>query len=128
VLDQKRNYCALVVDDNRDAAESFARVLRSMGCEAAYTTDPHNALSEAKRLKPHIAFLDIGMPDINGYQLARLLRHHFSQDELKLVAVTGYGSPEDRVAARKAGFDAHVLKPIDPALVESIIKTVVTED
>lgn len=99
-----------------------------MGCEAAFLTDPRHALSEALRLKPNIAFLDIGMPHLNGHELARALRKRFSEDELKLVAVTAYGTPEDRAASRRAGFDAHVLKPIDPALVESIIKTVLAED
>ena len=123
----KRRYCALVVDDNRDAAESFARVLLYMGCEAVFTTDPRSALNEAVRLQPHIAFLDIGMPHLNGYDLARQLRVHFSQENLKLVAVTAYNTAEDRIVARKAGFDAHVAKPIDPALVESIIKTMLAE-
>jgi CheY-like chemotaxis protein len=126
VSDRKRRLCALVVDDNHDAAESFARLLVTIGCEAAYSTDPHDALRKAMRLKPHIAFLDIGMPGVDGYQLARLLRKQFAEEELKLVAVTGHGQPEDRAAARKAGFDAHVLKPVDPALVQSIIKTVLS--
>ena len=128
MAERKRRLCALVVDDNRDAAETFAGLLGAMGCESAYCTDARSALSEAMRLKPHIAFLDLGMPVVDGYQLARLLRQQFSGEELKLVAVTGHGAPADRAAARKAGFDAHVLKPVDPALVESIIKTVLTED
>lgn len=119
----KKRICALVVDDNADVAESFARLLLALGCEAAYVTDPHKALKEAERLKPHIAFLDIGMPEIDGYRLAHLLRRQFGE-ELKVVAVTAYASAQDRRAARRAGFDAHVSKPIDIAVVESIIKTV----
>jgi CheY-like chemotaxis protein len=118
---------ALVVDDNEDAAESFARVLELLGCEAVFVTDPRKALDEAARLKPHVAFLDIGMPHIDGYQLARALRARFGEDGVKLVAVTAYGTTADRVASRKAGFDAHVAKPVDPALVESIIRTVLPE-
>lgn len=121
--EQKKRICALVVDDNPDVAESFARLLIALGCEAAYVTDPQTALSETKRLKPHIAFLDIGMPEIDGYQLAQALRRQFGE-ALKVVAVTAYGSPQDRRAARRAGFDAHVSKPIDIEVVESIIKTV----
>ena len=124
---RKPAYRALVVDDSRDVAESFARLLHTFGYEAAYTTDPRNALTETLRLKPQVAFLDIGMPHIDGYQLARELRARFSPEELKLVAVTAYGTPEDHVASRKAGFDAHVVKPLDPALVESIIKTVLPD-
>jgi CheY-like chemotaxis protein len=123
---QKRRLCALVVDDNCDAAESFAQVLGVLGCDAVFITEPRNALAEIVRLKPHIAFLDIAMPHLSGYDLARLLRAEYGE-RLKLVAVTGHGEAEDREAARKAGFDAHVLKPIDPALVQAIIKTVLPE-
>jgi len=115
----------VVVDDNRDAAESFARLLAIMDCEATFVTDPRDALAEIIDKRPHIVFLDIGMPGIDGYELASMVRQHFSSDELKLVAVTGYGAAADRARARRAGFDAHVLKPIDPALMESILKTVI---
>lgn len=121
--EEQRRYRALVVDDLRDAAESFARVLDILGCEASYLTDPRQALDEARRLRPHIAFLDIGMPHLSGHELARLLRASFGEEELKLVAVTAHGEAQDRAASRKAGFDAHVVKPVDPALVESILKT-----
>jgi CheY-like chemotaxis protein len=116
-------YCALVVDDNADIAESFARLLRLMGCEAVFTTDPRAALDQARRLKPHIAFLDLGMPHMDGCELARRLRAAFGE-RLKLVAITAYGSAQDRAATRRAGFDAHVAKPVDPALVDSILRTV----
>lgn len=127
-MTRKARLCALVVDDNSDVAESLARVLRAMGCEAAAVCDPRRVLDEALRLRPHIAFLDIGMPDVNGYQLARALRKHFSPEELKLVAVTGYNAARDREASRQAGFDAHVAKPIDPQLLEAIIETVLPAD
>lgn len=123
-MPDKRRVRALVVDDNPDAAESLAQVLRLMGCETSFLTDPRDALEAARRLKPQIAFLDIGMPHLSGYQLARDLRRHFSPDELKIVAITGYDGPDDRKASRQAGFDAHVAKPADPALVESILATV----
>jgi CheY-like chemotaxis protein len=115
------------VDDNRDTAESFVRMLCLSGYEAVFITDPRNALSQALALKPRIAFLDIGMPHLDGHQLARMLRANFREEQLKLVAITGYGSAQDRIESRKAGFDAHVLKPVDPALVESIMKTVLPE-
>lgn len=121
------SYCALVVDDHQDTAESFAKVLHLLGCKAVFVTDPRNALAEAERVKPHVAFLDIGMPHINGRELARALRAAFGED-LRLVAVTAYGGSEDRAASRKAGFDAHVVKPVDPAMVESILKTMFPAD
>ena len=119
--------CALVVDDNYDAAQSFAMVLIAMGCEAAFVIDSRDALAKAMSLRPDIAFLDIGMPHLNGYDVAKLLRANFNEDELKLVAVTAYGEAKDRAASRRAGFDAHVLKPVDPVLVESILKTVLPD-
>jgi CheY-like chemotaxis protein len=118
-------YCAVVVDDSRDAAESFARLLTMMGCNATFVTDAREALAEVLHKRPHIVFLDIAMPMLDGYELASMIRRWFDSDETKLVAVTGYGAAEDRARARTAGFDAHVLKPIDPALVASILKTVI---
>lgn len=119
--------CALVVDDNQDAAQSLAQVLELLGCAASYLTDPRDVLQETLRLKPHIAFLDIGMPHLSGYQLARDLRRHFPPEQLKIVAITAYGGPDDRVASRQAGFDAHVQKPADPELVRSILHTLVPD-
>lgn len=115
---------ALVVDDQRDAAESFARVLSSMGCQAEFLTDPGAVMDRVEQLRPQIVFLDLGMPVLNGYELARMLRDKFGwQDGIRLVAVTGYGSNEHRALSRTAGFDAHVLKPVSPELVESMIRT-----
>lgn len=114
-----------MVDDDRDAAESLARMLMAMGCEATFVTDALNAVAEVVRKRPHIVFLDIAMPIMSGYELASIIRRRFDSDETKLVAVTGYGAAEDRARARAAGFDAHVLKPIDPDLVESILRTVI---
>ena len=116
-----------MVDDSRDSAETLARMLTAMGCEAAFFTDARDALAEVLSSKPHIAFLDIGMPMINGYELAAMIRRWLPVSEVKLVAVTGYGTEEHRTRSRQAGFDAHVLKPIDPALVESIVRTVLDE-
>ena len=110
-----------------DVAETFAKLLNACGCEATFVTDPTQALDEARRLKPHIAFLDIGMPRFSGYELARALRKHFPPEQLKLVAVTAYNALEYRKASRQAGFDAHVQKPVDPAIVEAIIKTVIPD-
>ncbi len=81
-------------------------------------------MAEVLNKKPSIVFLDIGMPVINGYELAQMIRRYFDSEAIKLVAVTAYGTAEDRARARKAGFDAHVLKPVDPAMVESMIKVV----
>jgi CheY-like chemotaxis protein len=117
------NICAVVVDDNLDTAESFARLLTALGCQATFVTDPRATIAEIQRARPDIVFLDIGMPIIDGYQVADALRRLYDSEALKIVAVTGYGTREDRFRARKAGFDAHVTKPVDPAIVDSILKT-----
>ena len=114
----------LVVDDLLDAAESLARLLNVLGHEAQYVTDPLQALEVAKRMQPDLVFLDIGMPQLDGYTLARMLRAQFGFEGLRLVALTAWGRNEDRIASRQAGFDAHVLKPADPSMLESIVRTV----
>ena len=117
----------LVVDDMNDTAESFARLLNAIGCEATYVTNPFLAVETAVRIRAEAAFLDLGMPGIDGYDLARSLRRKYSWGapgtSLVLVAVTAYGEEEDRVRSRQAGFDAHVLKPVSPELVESMLQT-----
>jgi CheY-like chemotaxis protein len=100
---------ALIVDDNHDVADSFARVLQAMGCEATFVTDPYVAVETAGRIGAEIVFLDLGMPGIDGYELARSLRSKYGWQGILIVAVTGYGSKEDRVRSRIAGFDAHVV-------------------
>jgi CheY-like chemotaxis protein len=119
----RRRPRALIVDDNPDVADSFARVLEAMGCEVTFITDPLIALETAGRVKAEIVFLDIGMPGMDGYELARSLRSRYGWQAIQIVAVTGYGTKEDRVRSRVAGFDAHVVKPVSPELVESMLKT-----
>jgi CheY-like chemotaxis protein len=115
---------ALVVDDEHDTAESFARLLKALGCDSDFVTDPRRVVDVMARMHAQIVFLDIGMPDISGYELADMLRGKYGwHDGLRLVAVTAYGSDEDRARSRAAGFDAHVLKPVSPELVESMLHT-----
>lgn len=114
----------LVVDDSRDAAESFALVLQSMGHYAEFVTDPCVALPAARNMRAELVFVDIGMPTINGYELAGVFRAESGLEHMRIVAVTGYGKDEDRVRSRMAGFDAHVAKPADPAVIESILLTI----
>lgn len=119
---------ALVVDDEPDSANSFARLLEAMGCHAESVSDARLAMEAVERVKPQIVFLDLGMPYINGYELAAKLRNkHGWQDGIRLVAVTAYGSDEHRALSRTAGFDAHVLKPVSPELVESMLRTLFPE-
>jgi CheY-like chemotaxis protein len=92
------------------------------GCSVRFYTDPQAALKEAQQRAPDIAFLDLGMPVLNGYRLASMLRAQFSHEKLTLVAVSGYDTPADRANSRHSGFDAHVNKPVDVDMVRSILE------
>jgi PAS domain S-box-containing protein len=102
----------LLVDDSRDAAETLARLLRRLGHEVAVAHDGPAALDAAAAFAPDLALLDIGLPGMDGYELARRLRADPARGGLQLVAVTGYGSAADRRRARDAGFDEHLVKPV----------------
>ena len=105
----------LVVDDNEDFATSLAMILRDLGHEVRVEHDGTAGLHAAEAFQPLVAFLDIGMPGLSGYELARSLRTSPRTSAMYLVAVTGFGQEADRLLAREAGFDRHVVKPIDPA-------------
>ena len=112
----------VVVDDSKDTAESLVQLLIEAGHRAIAVTDPLKAEAVIAAFGAQIAFLDIGMPILNGWELAMRLRKTFSAEVLKLVALTAYGEARDRLASRQAGFDAHLLKPADFALVEGIVR------
>ena len=103
----------LVVDDNRRAADSLAVLLRLDGHEVETGYDGRAALAAAERFQPQVALLDIGMPEINGYDVARHVRTQRWGAGIYLVALTGLGTPEDRDRAKDAGFDTHLVKPVD---------------
>jgi CheY-like chemotaxis protein len=109
----------LVVDDNRDGAESLALLIGLTGHEVRTAHDGPAALAEARRFLPRVAFLDIGLPGMNGYELARAFRADPQLREVLLVAVTGWGSEEDKQRSREAGFDVHLTKP---ASVERVLQ------
>jgi PAS domain S-box-containing protein len=102
----------LVVDDNVDAAEMLCHLLDTVGFELMTAHDGARALEIAREFKPDIALLDIGLPVMNGYELARALRAQHPVGALRLIAITGYGQDDDRARARDAGFDHHIVKPI----------------
>jgi PAS domain S-box-containing protein len=104
----------LVVDDNADAAESLAMLLSLDGHEVRTALDGGAALATARDFLPEVALLDIGLPGMDGYELAAALRAEPALAGLRLVALTGYGQPEDRARSQAAGFDLHVVKPIGP--------------
>ncbi|HET9314888.1 MAG TPA: ATP-binding protein, partial [Vicinamibacteria bacterium] len=102
----------LVADDNARAADSLALLLRLDGHEVETAYQGLEAVTAAARFQPRVALLDIGMPDLNGYDAARRIRER-AGESVYLVAITGLGTPEDRERARDAGFDAHLVKPVD---------------
>jgi len=111
----------MVVDDNIDAAESVAMYLRLEGHEVKVVTDAHHAISSATVFAPQVAVLDIGLPELDGYYLARRLRQQQAGGELTLIALTGYGQKEDRERALEAGFDHFFVKPTDPREIQAAI-------
>ncbi len=112
----------LVADDNSDLAESVAMLLRFEGHEVRIAHDGPSALELAEEFKPDAALLDIGLPGLNGYELARKLRSRSSGQKLLLIAVTGYGQFEDRERSKNAGFDCHLVKPVDPHALSALLK------
>jgi PAS domain S-box-containing protein len=103
----------LVVDDNSDAASALEALLRSLGHETRVAYDGLQALRLAREFLPDVVLLDIGMPGLDGYEVARRLRALKSQSKVKIVAVTGWGQEADRQRSKEAGFDVHLVKPVD---------------
>jgi two-component system, sensor histidine kinase len=110
----------LVVDDNQDSAETIAMLIELWGHEAKAVHDGAAALAAAAELRPEVILLDIGLPGIDGYEVARRLRADGLGGKL-LVAMTGYGRDEDRRLAREAGFDEHLVKPVDPNVLRELL-------
>jgi signal transduction histidine kinase/ActR/RegA family two-component response regulator len=104
----------LVVDDNGDAAESLAMLLRMMGNEVRTTHDGPAALEAARAYRPDVVLLDLGLPRMSGYEVCRRLREEQFANGPLIVALTGYGQDEDRRRTNEAGFDHHLVKPVDP--------------
>jgi signal transduction histidine kinase/CheY-like chemotaxis protein len=113
----------LVADDNRDSADSCAALLEVEGHDVRVAYNGAEALQHAQEFAPHLALLDIGMPVMNGYEVARRIRASSVGKTIMLVAVTGWGQDEDKRLAKEAGFDAHCVKPLDlDALAEMIAR------
>jgi CheY-like chemotaxis protein len=111
----------LVVDDNVDAANSVAMILGLDGHEVECAYTARAALDSLRRLTPDVAFLDIGLPEMNGFELARRIRATPGLAPVRLVALTGYGQDEDRKRAFDAGFDDHLVKPADLRALQEIL-------
>ena len=113
----------LVVDDNPDEVLTLVELLRDEGYDARGSHNGKDVLDHVRDFDPHAVLLDIGMPDLNGYEACRLIRSRYGSASPLLVAVTGWKKPSDRMLAELAGFDHHVPKPYDPQLLLSLLKS-----
>jgi CheY-like chemotaxis protein len=103
----------LLVDDNVDSANGLAKVLRLWGCVVHSAHDGFEALRQAPSIHPDVVLLDIGLPGLDGYAVARALRQEAHLSDTMLVALTGYGQEEDQRRSKEAGFDLHMTKPVN---------------
>jgi CheY-like chemotaxis protein len=103
----------LIVDDNADAADSLGVLLRMMGNEVYTAHDGLEAVGAAAAFQPDVALLDIGLPKLNGYEVARRIREQNGGSDMVLIALTGWGQEEDRRRSRAAGFNHHMTKPVE---------------
>jgi CheY-like chemotaxis protein len=111
----------LIVDDNRDAADSLSLVLKMLGADVRIAHDGSAALAAFEADTPSVVLLDIGMPGMDGYEVAREIRARYPERRAALVALTGWGQEGDRRRAREAGFDHHLVKPAEIATLESLL-------
>jgi len=117
----------LIVDDNRDSADTLAALLEAWGHEVRTLYDGPSAIAAAAEFRPRVVLLDIGLPKMNGYEVAAHLRKSADHRSMILVAFTGYGQDEDRRRVREAGFDHHLVKPLEPAVLEKILDSVIAD-
>jgi CheY-like chemotaxis protein len=111
----------LVIDDNKDAAESMSMLFELWGYEVVCAFDGRAALETAVKYRPDAVFLDIGLPGMDGYQIAERLRELPEGTRAVLVAITGYGQDEDRRRSREAGIDHHLVKPVSPEALHELL-------
>jgi signal transduction histidine kinase len=113
----------LVADDNRDAADTLATLLEVLGHQVQRVHDGASAVAAVATFDPHLVLLDIGMPTLNGYEACQRIREQADGGKRTVVAVTGWGQPEDRSRSRSAGFDHHLVKPIDMKALAQVIES-----
>ena len=114
----------LVVDDNVDGAEMLARLLQMSHQETFVAHDGEAALSAAESLRPDVVLLDIGLPLVNGFEVCRRIREESWGKDMVLIAVTGWGQDADRNRSRTAGFNHHLVKPVDHVVVMELLSSI----
>jgi CheY-like chemotaxis protein len=112
----------LIVDDNEDTVTSLSIMLRILGHEVHSARDGLQALEAANSFRPDVVLLDIALPKMNGYEVARRIRQESWGENMKLVALTGWGQEEDKRRSIEAGFDHHLTKPMEPTALEVLLK------
>jgi CheY-like chemotaxis protein len=116
----------LVVDDNEDAATSLSVLLKLTGHDAMIATDGTQALQKAVMYQPDVILLDIDLPKMNGYDVCRAIRKHAWGRSIVMIALTGWGQDEDREKSKTAGFDGHLVKPVDHAALMKLLAEAVS--
>jgi CheY-like chemotaxis protein len=112
----------LVVDDNRDSADSLVTAFGVLGHDASAAYNGRDALARIGQMEPSLLVLDLSMPEMDGYALARAIRAQPGFARVAMVALSGFGSEADRAKSREAGFDAHMLKPFDLVDLEAMVE------
>lgn len=115
----------LVVDDNVDSATSLAALLKILGADVRVADDGSSALTTIDKYRPNVVLLDLGMPGIDGFEVARKIRQQPDFERVKLIALTGRGQEDDRRRTREAGFDYHLIKPADIAVLQALLVSLV---
>jgi CheY-like chemotaxis protein len=111
----------LVADDNEDSAETMAMLLEALGHEVKIAHDGLQAVEQTEAFRPEVVLLDIGMPRVDGYEAARRIRAQAWGRSIVLVALTGWGQDEDRRRSEEAGFDRHLIKPVDIEALQQVL-------
>jgi CheY-like chemotaxis protein len=117
----------LIVDDHCDTAESYSILIASWGHEVRSARNGPDALKQAGAWTPDVVFLDLAMPGMDGYEVARRLRQDIGLTEVTLVAISGYAAPEHRRQSEEAGIEHHLVKPVDPAFLKELLDTLCAE-
>ena len=114
----------LVVDDNRDSADTLSTLLQVLGCEVAVAYDGEEGVRVASEFKPDAVLLDLGMPKLNGFEACKIMRREAWGKDICIIAVTGWGQEEDRKRTKEAGFNAHLVKPADPGKLTELLASI----
>ncbi len=113
-----------MIDDNRDGAQSLCVLLNLLGHETRAAHDGNSGLQLAKEFQPQVVFIDIGMPGMSGYEVCARLRTLTQESGVRCIALTGFGAEEDRERSRDAGFDHHMVKPIEFAGLQDLLQQI----